>query len=40
MTSELPAAVQQLIAATDSGDLEGFLGSYPDDGVVDDWGRE
>ncbi|WP_149361623.1 nuclear transport factor 2 family protein [Lolliginicoccus suaedae] len=40
MTSKLPAAVQQLIAATNSGDVEGFLGSFSDDGVVDDWGRE
>ena len=33
-------AVQRLLDAANGGDLNGFLATFTDDGVVDDWGRE
>jgi hypothetical protein len=33
-------AVQRAIDAANSGDTEGFLGSFTDEGAVNDWGRE
>lgn len=39
MTASMPAPVQQLIDATNAGDLERFLDAFAHDGVVDDWGR-
>jgi hypothetical protein len=35
-----PPAVQRLVEATNSADSAAFVGSFTDDGVVDDWGRE
>ena len=40
MTSELEPAVQQLLDAANKGDVTGFLATFTEDGVVDDWGRE
>jgi ketosteroid isomerase-like protein len=37
---DLPAAVAQLLAATNSEDRDRFLDAFTEDGVVDDWGRE
>ncbi|RZL82548.1 MAG: nuclear transport factor 2 family protein [Rhodococcus sp. (in: high G+C Gram-positive bacteria)] len=39
MTDTVPEPVAQLIAATNSADLETFLDTFTSDGVVDDWGR-
>ena len=39
MTDTVPEPVAQLIAATNSPDLETFLDTFTSDGVVDDWGR-
>jgi hypothetical protein len=33
-------AVQRAVDAANSGDTEGFLDSFTDEGAVDDWGRE
>jgi hypothetical protein len=33
-------AVQQLLDAANKGDLTGFLASFTEHGIVDDWGRE
>ena len=40
MTDELPAAVAQLLQATNTEDRTLFLDAFTEDGVVDDWGRE
>ena len=40
MTDDLPAAVAQLLQATNAEDRTLFLDAFTDDGVVDDWGRE
>ena len=40
MASELEPAVQELLDAANKGDVTGFLASFTEDGVVDDWGRE
>lgn len=37
---ELPSPVREFVAAVNAHDEEGFLGAFPEDGVVDDWGRE
>lgn len=39
MSPQLPAPVSQLIEAVNSGDTEGFLRTFRDAAVVDDWGR-
>lgn len=39
MTDSIPAPVQELLDATNAGDLERFLKTFAADGVVDDWGR-
>jgi hypothetical protein len=39
VSGELPPAVSRLLAATNAEDPEGFLDSFTEDGVVDDWGR-
>jgi hypothetical protein len=36
----VPAPVQRLLDAANAGDVDIFLGTFTDDGVVDDWGRE
>src|SRR3954464_13160859 len=38
--SEIPEPVARLLKAANDHDTEGFLTSFTDDGVVDDWGRE
>ena len=40
MTSSLEPAVQELLEAANKGDLTGFLATFTEDGIVDDWGRE
>jgi hypothetical protein len=37
--SDVPAEVQRLLDAANAGDIDGFLGGFTEDGVVDDWGR-
>ncbi len=37
---DLPSPVREFVAAVNAHDEEGFLGAFPPDGVVDDWGRE
>jgi hypothetical protein len=39
MTTEIPEPVATLVAAINAHDEAGFLGSFTDDGFVDDWGR-
>ena len=36
----LPPPVQRAIDTANNGDIDGFLNSFTDDGVVNDWGRE
>jgi SnoaL-like domain len=36
----VPDPVQVVLDAANRGDVEAFLDSFADDGVVDDWGRE
>lgn len=38
-TPVLPAPVDRFVEAVNAGDTEAFLGFFPDDGVMDDWGR-
>ncbi len=38
-TPTLPTTVAAFVAAVNRGDTDAFLGFFPDDGVVDDWGR-
>lgn len=38
--TELPSPVRELVAAVNDHDEAGFLAAFPEDGVVDDWGRE
>jgi hypothetical protein len=40
MPEALPDPVARLLAAANANDTDGFLGTFTDDGVVDDWGRE
>jgi hypothetical protein len=40
MLRDMESVVQQLLDAANKGDLTGFLGTFTEDGVVDDWGRE
>ncbi|MFC7381254.1 nuclear transport factor 2 family protein [Sphaerisporangium rhizosphaerae] len=35
----LPPAVLRAVDAANAGDIEDFLGSFAEDGAVDDWGR-
>jgi len=37
--SELPAAISQMIDATNSGDTEAFVAAFTDDAYLEDWGR-
>lgn len=37
--ASLPRPVQELLDAANAGDSDAFLGCFPPDGVVDDWGR-
>jgi hypothetical protein len=36
----LPEPVATLVAAANRHDTDGFVACFPEDGVVDDWGRE
>jgi ketosteroid isomerase-like protein len=36
----LPEPVARVVSAANSHDIDAFLASFTDDGVVDDWGRE
>ncbi|MGB3542549.1 nuclear transport factor 2 family protein [Rubrivirga sp.] len=38
-TPDLPAPVGAFVDAVNRGDTDSFLAFFPDDGVVDDWGR-
>ena len=40
MNNTLEPTVQQLLDAANKGDLTGFLASFTENGIVDDWGRE
>jgi hypothetical protein len=40
MTEALPEPVAGLLEAANATDVEAFLATFVDDGVVDDWGRE
>jgi hypothetical protein len=40
MTDTPPEPVARLLQAANDHDTDGFLASYTEDGVVDDWGRE
>lgn len=37
--TDLPAPIVRLVAAVTAGNTDAFLALFPDDGVVDDWGR-
>ena len=39
MTTDLPAPVRAALAAANAGDVDAILACFPDDGMVDDWGR-
>jgi hypothetical protein len=40
MTDTPPEPVARLLQAATDHDTDGFLASFTEDGVVDDWGRE
>lgn len=40
MPTEVPEPVRGFIDAVNAGDSEAFLGYFPEDGLVDDWGRQ
>jgi ketosteroid isomerase-like protein len=40
MTDAPPEPVARLLQAANGHDTDGFLASFTEDGVVDDWGRE
>jgi hypothetical protein len=40
MTDTAPEPVTRLLHAANGHDTDGFLASFTEDGVVDDWGRE
>jgi hypothetical protein len=40
MTDTPPEPVARLLQAANGHDTDGFLASFTEDGVVDDWGRE
>jgi hypothetical protein len=37
---QLPAAIQEFIAATNRGDSDGFVAAFTEDADLNDWGRE
>jgi hypothetical protein len=37
--AQLPEVIERFIAAVNKGDVAAFLGFFPADGVVNDWGR-
>src|SRR5687767_777766 len=37
--TEVPEIIERLRQTINRGDTEGFLAFFPDDGVVEDWGR-
>lgn len=39
MTLSLPPVIDRFVAAVNRGNTAAFLGFFPADGVVDDWGR-
>jgi hypothetical protein len=39
MGVELPSPVDRFVAAINAFDTDGFISFFPEDGVVDDWGR-
>lgn len=39
MSTAMPEPVDRFISAVNAGDTESFLAFFPQDGVVDDWGR-
>ena len=38
-TEDMPAPVRAALDAANAGDVDAFLACFPDDAVVDDWGR-
>jgi hypothetical protein len=40
MTSRVPQPVARLLDAANNHDTDEFLDCFPEDGIVDDWGRE
>jgi hypothetical protein len=40
MAESAPEPVARLLQAANDHDTDGFLASFTEDGVVDDWGRE
>jgi hypothetical protein len=40
MPEPVPEAVARLLEAANANDVETFLATFADEGVVDDWGRE
>jgi hypothetical protein len=40
MTDTPPEPVARLLQAANGHDTDGFLASFTEDGIVDDWGRE
>lgn len=38
--TELPAAIQEFIDATNAGDTARFVAAFTDDAYLNDWGRE
>ncbi|MGH3360124.1 MAG: nuclear transport factor 2 family protein [Nocardioidaceae bacterium] len=40
MTAETPEPLRGFIEAVNDGDTDAFLSYFPDDGLVDDWGRK
>lgn len=40
MATQVPEPVNGFIEAVNGGDTDRFLAFFPDDGVVDDWGRQ
>ena len=37
--SEIPAAIERMIEATNAGDSDAFVASFADDAYLEDWGR-
>ena len=40
MPDAVPDPVAKLLEAANDNDVDGFLATFADEGVVDDWGRE
>jgi uncharacterized protein (TIGR02246 family) len=40
MPDAVPDPVARLLEAANDNDVDGFLATFADEGVVDDWGRE